>query len=187
MSIPYNENLCWENYQKYPKGLQELYPSNENRDDESSNEAARALSEIFGQTFQQPFVRGVQCIRDAARLVLKVPVRSLWTPIVLPKNWKQRERATINMKLAGYSLVQLASVPVKWGVALAALATSAISFQKAKFLLDCSEGWTAHLDGRASQLEALKEQGRKKAPNRSEYEAYKVWLYKIDPVLCRQG
>ncbi len=184
MSIPYNDNLKWDAYQsksEWYKGLPEWTPSTDHE-----SQLIRAANELFAQTFKQPVVRGVQCIRDAARLVLKVPIRSMLTPVWKSENWKQRERAKINAKLAGYSLVQLVSVPAKFLVALAALATSAISYQKAKRLLDKSERWTAHLDGRASQLEALKEEGRLNAKTREEYNAYKQRLYNIDPKLCRK-
>jgi hypothetical protein len=122
--------------------------------------------------------------------VLKVPIRAIMTPIVLPKNWKERERSKINAKLTGYSFVQLLLVPVKFLVAIAAISASAISCKRAEqWLLDKSEGWTTyttHLDGRASQLEALKEEGIKKSNTREEYAQYREWLYNIDSKLCRK-
>lgn len=119
--------------------------------------------------------------------MLKVPIRSVWTPIILSKNWRELERTKINIKLTGYSLVQLISVAFKAVIALVALVVS-IVFSKdgANWLLNKSEGWTAHLDGRAAQLEALKEVGAKNAPDRNQYDAYKQWLYAIDPKLCRK-
>ena len=192
MSIPFNDNLQWSVYQENPtwhKSQSEPAPARAEaikalRGCES--QMRRAVNEVFIQTFQQSFIRSFQCIRDTARLVLKVPVRAIWTPIVLPKNWKMCERSKINAKLTGYSFVQLVSVPAKFLVALAAIATSAISSKKAQWLLDKSEDWTSHLDGRASQLEALKEVGTVNASNRGEYKLYKVWLYSIDSKLCRR-
>ena len=142
------------------------------------------MNELSTQVFEQPFTRGVQLLRDGARLVLKVPIRALWTPIILEKNWKELERAKINAKLTGYAFVQLACVPAKFVVALVALITSPISSSQTASLLNMSKHWTAHLDGRASQLEALKEVGRKYAANPDEYNKYRDWLYQINPELC---
>lgn len=72
------------------------------------------------------------------------------------------ERAKVNVKLTGYAFVQLVSVPGKFIVALAALSAGPFSNEKAQWLLDKSVNWTIHLDGRASQLEALKEEEVKK-------------------------
>ena len=152
----------------------------------NENQAKRAAGELFSHATKQPIVRFVQLIRDTARLVLKVPFRAIATPIFLKKNWEERQRALVNAKLTGYAFVQLASVPAKFMVALIALATSALSQKGANWLLDQSEGWTAHLDGRTSQLEALKEEGAKKAKDRNEFDAYRTWLYSIDPKLCRK-
>lgn len=176
MAIPYHDNLQWG------KHLEALTWHSELPADGS--QVRRAANDLFAQTVKQPVVRSVQFVRDAARVVLKVPIRSLYTPIILPKNWKQRERATINVKLAGYSFVQLLSVPAKFLVALTALALSALSAKGAEYLLGKSQRWTTHLDGRAAQLEALKEEGRKHASTREEYEVYRTWLYGIDPQLC---
>lgn len=185
MSIPYNDNLSWASFTGSSNW--HIGPSEPTLPPliDRGNPRIR-VNEYFVQCIKKTFVpgRGVQFIRDTARLVLKVPIRSIWTPIVLPKNWRELERSKINAKLTGYSFVQLISVPVKFLVALVALATSAISWKKAHCLLDKSEGWTAHLDGRASQLEALKEVGGKKATDRNEYDQYKKWLYSIDPKLC---
>ncbi|MEX1012078.1 MAG: hypothetical protein WDZ27_00100 [Waddliaceae bacterium] len=182
MSISFNIALSWESYLEN-RDWQSV--STEKPLNGQNSEARRAANALFEQTFKQLPLRGIQFIRDTARLVLKVPIRSIWTPIVLEKNWKQRERAKINTKLVGYSLVQLLSVPVKFLVALVAIATTAVSLNKAKLLLDSSEAWTAYLDGRASQLEALKEVGRKNAKSPIEYNAYKSWLYTINPKRCR--
>ena len=102
----------------------------------------------------------------------------------LPKNWKAREHAKINATLTAYSFVQLLFVPAKFIVALTALATSAVSWKKAKYLLDKSENWSTHLNGCAAQLEALKEEGLKNASTQKEYNTYKEWIYSIDPKLC---
>jgi len=182
MSIPYNDNLVWSSYRSNPDWYKSLpEPSNNHQ-----NQLERAVNQLFEQTVKQPIARGIQFIRDSARLVLKVPIRSTLTPIVLEKNWKQRERAKINAKLTGYSFVQLLSVPVKFLIALSALATAGISQKRAKWLLDKSTDWTAHLDGGASQLEALKEEGRANAKTRDEFNQYKNWLYSIDPKFCRK-
>ncbi|MFI0435661.1 MAG: hypothetical protein ACH350_08070 [Parachlamydiaceae bacterium] len=181
MSIPFNDNLSWSVYQSNPQW-------HENQPVVTRDQCGgmRALQDIASQGVKEPVIRGVQCLRDAARLVLKVPIRSLLKPIWLEKNWKEYERAKINAKLVGYSFVQLLSVPPKFLVAIAALMTSVISSSKSQQLLDKSEYWTAHLDGRAAQLEALKEVGRPHAGSREEYLAYKEWLYGIEPRLCTQ-
>jgi hypothetical protein len=180
MSIPYNNNLNLSTYQTNPTWYENLEaPSLKNE-----HQGKRALGELFTQTFKQSFKRSVQLIRDSARLVLKVPIRAIVTPIFLKKNWQERERATINAKLTGYAFIQLLAVPVKFMVALTALGISVFSEEKAKRLLDLSEGWTTHLDGRTSQLEALKEEGAKKTQSREEFEKYRTWLYNIDPKLC---
>ncbi len=181
MSIPYNDNLKIDNYQTnltWYLGLQAPLTK-------SDSQAKRALGELY---YNQSVVRFVQFIRDTARLLLKVPYRAIATPIILEKNWQERERAKVNVKLTGYAFVQLVYVPVKFIVALVALGISARSQENAKWLLDTNEEWTAYLDGRASQLEALKEEGAKtvKAENRDEFEAYRRWLYSIDPKLCRK-
>lgn len=186
MSIPFNDNLLWKTYCTNPDRYKSQQISLPSSSIDGESQAKRAGEELLTQVFQQSVVRGIQFIRDAARLVLKVPIRSIWTPIILEKNWKQLERAKINTKLTGYALLQLVSVPVKLIVALAALVTSAVSQNRAKWLLDSTEEWTTFLDGRASQLEALKEEGGKNALTREEYNAYKNWLYSIDPKLCRK-
>lgn len=191
MAIPYNDNLIWgiqnsnPDWHKIQPEAEELAPAIDEEDAED-NQAERALIELFLKTPEQLVIRSIQFVRDSLRLVLKVPLRAVWTPIILEKNWKELERAKINAKLTGYSFVQLASVPVKFLVALAALVTSAISWETANWLLDESDEWTATMDGRASQLEALKEQAGKNAPDRDAYDAYKNWLYSIDPKLCRE-
>ena len=182
MSIPYNNNLSLPVYQTNPNWHQNLQVPSFT----SENETERAVDELFTHTFEQPVVRGIQFIRDTARLVLKVPIRAIATPIFLEKNWRERERAIVNAKLTGYSFVQLASVPVKFTVVLIALATSAISQDRAKYFLDKNEEWTAYLDGCASQLEALKEEGAKQKLSRLEFDRYKNWLSEIDPKLCRR-
>ena len=183
MSIPYNDNLSWTIYNKNPnwhtlKSAQEISKGQKNSDS--------AVNELFVQIIKQPCERGIQFIRDLARLVLKVPIRAVKAPIVLGKNWKERERCKINATLPGYSFVQLISVPVKFLIAIVAILTSAISIKRKHWLLDTSESWTAHLDGRASQLEALKEEGIKNANTAEEYYQYKKWLYEIDAERCRK-
>jgi hypothetical protein len=186
MSIPFNDALMWKGYRSNPDHYKNQPPAGAATESLPENQVKRAASELIPKTLIRAGRRSVQLIRDVARLVLKVPVRSVWTPIVLPKNWKQRKRAKINAKLAAYSFVQLVSVPAKFLVALAALTTAAFSYEKAEWLLDKSVAYTAHLDGRASQLEALKEEGLKEAKDLEEYNQYKTWLYGISPELCRK-
>jgi len=187
MSIPYNDNLQWSTYTSNPNWHETPFEATAAPSADSNSMAKRAATEALTQTFIESVVRVIQFTRDGARLALKVPVRSVLTPIILPKNWRELERTKINVKLTGYSLVQLISVPVKSVNALAALVASAVSKNGANWLLNQSESWTAHLDGRASQLEALKEVGAKGAPDRDQYDAYKQWLYGIDPKLCRKA
>jgi hypothetical protein len=182
MSIPYNDCLRLDQYYSNPNWYEDLQDSS--RKEESQSE--RAIDELFANALKQPIVRTIQLIRDTLRLVLKVPIRALATPIFLEENWQERERAKVNAKLTGYAFVQLLSVPVKFLCALIALGISTFSSEKAEWLLDTSEEWTAYIDGRTSQLEALKEEGAKKCQSREEFDAYRDWLYGIDPKLCRQ-
>lgn len=183
MSIPFNSNLGWENYKSNP----DWHPSLPTAKPEpiDSSPLKRTVHALFVQTIKESVARTIQFVRDAVRLVLKVPIRAIRTPIILSKNWKELERAKVNVKLTGYAFVQLLSVPAKFLVALAALATLVVSAKQAQKLLTASDKWTAHLDGRAAQLEALKEEGRVCAQDPTEYKAYKAWLYSIDPILCR--
>jgi hypothetical protein len=181
MSIPYNNNLRLCIYQSNPT----CFEHRPKPVQESENQVKRAVSAIFVNAVQQPFVRGVQFIRDVLRLILKVPIRAVANAIFLEKNWQEKERAQINAKLTGYAFVQLVSVPAKFAVSLVALGVATGSKKNAKWILDTSEEWTAHLDGRASQLEALKEEGAKKSESRADYEAYRAWLYHIDAKDCR--
>jgi hypothetical protein len=177
MAIPFNNALLWDNYIAKP---QWTAPQEDAAPSDRKAEVKRAVHEISIGTITQAGKRGVQFIRDALRIGLKVPIRLIKNP----KKWDVRENAKINMKLAGYAFVQLLSVPVKFVVAFAALATLVFSLKHGKSMLDSSADWTARMDGRASQLEALKEQGLKRAANKEEYEAYKTWIYSIDPKLC---
>ncbi|MDR3625066.1 MAG: hypothetical protein P4L16_08025 [Chlamydiales bacterium] len=184
MSIPYNDNLQWHTYasnsnwyKNQPEVITALLM-------DFSDVTKRAATEALAQIFKESVLRSIQFIRDGARLVLKVPIRSVWTPIILSKNWREFERTKINVKLTGYSAVQWIFVPFKSVTALAALVVSVVSKDGANWLLNKSESWTVYLDGRAAQLEALKEVGAKRAPDRNQYDAYKQWLYDIDPKLC---
>lgn len=182
MSIPYNPNLSLDScYKNSFAGILSHEPSLY-----QGSQVKRAAKEAIANLFKEPVVRGVQLLRDAARLVLKVPIRAIFNPIFLEKNWRELERAKVNAKLTGYAFIQLASVPVKFAVALAALTACAFSQETAKRWLDGSYKWTAHFDGRASQLEALKEEGAKKSKSREEFETYKAWLYRFDPSVCRK-
>jgi hypothetical protein len=182
MSIPYNDYLNLDIYQLHPNWHQFVPAPVSNNE----NQACRALKEVGSNLTVQPVVRGVQAIRDLARLVLKVPIRAVATPVCLEKNWAERERAAVNAKLTGYAWVQLACVPPKLIVALVALGVAMVSEDGARLVLDTSENWTAHLDGRASQLEALKEEGAKKLSSQEEFDKYRAWLYSIDAKLCRK-
>lgn len=182
MSIPFNDNLKLETFNENPNwhlGLTAPLP-------EYESQQSRALEELSDTVFHESLKRSEQFIRDLARLVLKVPIRSIATPIILEKNWQERERAKVNAKLAGYSFIHLLFVPAKFIVALAAIASSKFSNEIPKQLIDATEDWSAYLDGRASQLEALKEEGVKKANTSEDLEAYRSKLYKIDPRLCRK-
>lgn len=207
MSIPYSDKIKWDAYQndQFIDNRGNAVPVGSKQDLFN-----RAVKEVFVCSISQLKTRSVQFVRDALRLVLKVPIRAVKTPFIFKKYWKQCENAKINAKLTGYSFVHLLYVPVKFAVALAALATLSVSAAKAQWLLDkCDEG-SAYLDGRASQLEALKEEGLKNATmkqpildkdskpetpeeevlryddERALYNSYKQWLYRIDPRMCRQ-
>lgn len=177
MSIPYNEGISIEVFRGHAT-YQALYTF------PNGNPVKRAAIEAITNLFKEPVVRGVQLLRDTARLVLKVPIRAVVKPIFLEKNWRELERAKVNVKLTGYAFIQLVSVPAKFAVALTALAISVFSHEKAEGLLNMSRKWTIYLDGRASQLEALKEEGAKKSIDREEFEDYRNWLYHIQPLNC---
>lgn len=186
MAVPYNNCISIEAFQQSLKENQSF--SSQPTIVEGTQEKLKeiAVKEFFLQTFIQPLSRGVQFLRDAARLVLKVPIRSIWTPIILPKNWKQRERAKINTKLTGYAFIQLIAIPAKILISLTAIVTEIVFWKTAtQWLLNKSRYYTAYLDGRTSQLEALKEEGVKKSLNKKEYNNYKNWLYNFDPLMCR--
>lgn len=184
MSIPYNEILSIKNYRSDATYacLNDLPPTEQNLEDP----ATRAKGMLYSLTFKGP-ARSVQFVRDALRLILKVPVRSfILKPIFFEKNWQERERATVNLKLVGYSFIQLVAMPVKFVVALVALGIAKRNPEKAQEMLNECDIWTRHHDGRASQLEALKEEGAKSANDRAEFEAYRNWLYGIRPEFCRK-
>jgi hypothetical protein len=177
MSIPYANHLKLNCYQTHPDWHQGLSPKISDRG---------AFVYAVHQVVQFP-IRVIQLIRDVARLIFKVPIRALCTPICLEKNWQEKERAKINAKLASYAFIQLVSVPVKFGIALIALGISIASSEKAQNIVNACKNYTIHLDGRAAQLEALKEEGAKKAKTKQEYYAYRDWLYSIDPRLCKKN
>lgn len=183
MSIPFHPGLNWANFTAHRYDAKLVWEPQAPAAAPTAQRAA--VNELATQIFKQSIVRGVQLIRDSLRLVLKVPARAAWHAIWRPGNWSERERAKINVKLVGYSLAQFVFIFPKMLVAVGALATSAASQEKAKWLLSKSADWTAHFDGRASQLEALKEVGRKFANNKEEYLAFKTWVYTFDAKLCR--
>jgi hypothetical protein len=186
MSIPYSDNIRWNSYTNTPNWYTKVPVPTQNMMPENKNSVQQIVHKIFIDTFKELYTRGVQCLRDSARLILKEPIRSVWTPIILSKNWKQRERVVVNAQLVGCSFVQLVYVPTKALMAIAALATLTVSREKALQLLDISESWSANLDGCASRLEALKTEGRGNAQNQEAYHEYKEWLFKIDAKLCRK-
>lgn len=183
MSIPFHPSLNWVNFTAHPYNAKLVWEPPAPAAARTAQRAA--VNDLATQIFKQIIVRGVQFIRDGLRLVLKVPVRALLHAIWRQDNWKERERAKINVKLTGYALAQFVFILPKTLVALGALVTSAASQEKAQWLLSKSADWTAHYDGRASQLEALKEVGRNNADSKEQFIAYKTWLYNFDAKLCR--
>lgn len=173
MAIPYNNHLSYNNF---------IYNNEWYKDPQNLKPVPQKANPLF---IPELFRRSIQFIRDAARLVLKVPVRAVWTPIILKKNWRERERALINVKLTGYSFVHLVSVPIKLVATIASLAVMIFNINAFNSINVYRHSWTAFLDGRASQLEALKEVGLKKTKTDKEYETYKQWVYSIHPALCR--
>lgn len=182
MSIPYNVNLFWGAHKINADWQAHIIAPSKVVD----SQMKRAAKAAFALGLVEPFARSVQFIRDSLRLTLKVPIRALRTPYHLEKNWKELERAKINVKLTAYAFVHLLSVPAKFAVALTALALSAVSAKRANQLLDAIDTCTSTLDGRASQLEALKEEGVVNAKSKEELAAYRNWLYSLDPKLCRR-
>jgi hypothetical protein len=182
MSIPYNDNLSWVNYLSNPDWQDRAITPIKAVDSQTK----RAAKAAFNLGLVEPFTRSVQFFRDSLRLTLKVPLRALKTPYHLEKNWKEYERAKINVKLTAYSFVHVLTVPAKFGVALTALALSAVSAKRARQLLDSIDSCTSTLDGRASQLEALKEEGVVNATDKEALKTYQTWLYSLDPKLCRK-
>lgn len=147
MSIPYNNLLSWNHYSTNPTWHV------------TYTDSSKSPARNFGK-------RSEQCLRDTARLVLKVPARLMLQPL----NWQIKERSKINAKLAGYSVVLLVTVSADFFAAL--FATSL-------------QNWISIFDGRTAQLEALKEVGTTHATTKEEFELYKTWLYTIDPLKCR--
>lgn len=181
MAIPYNDQLQWSVYSSNPEWHKNAIITPPSA---SKNISEQAMLDLLTHIFIESVVRTIQFLRDGARLVLKVPVRSALKPIILSKNWRELERTKINVKLTGYAFVQLVFVPIKSVSSLAAYIVAAVSKKGARWLIHKNKKWTAHIDGRASQLEALKEVGAKNAADKEQYKAYRKWLYKIDPKLC---
>lgn len=180
MAIPYNDNLSLQMFYQNPNWYEkiETLPLTVNQ-----SIFKQTIAEVLNLSYRPPF-RSVQFLKDLARLIFKVPIRAIATPVFLKQNWKERKRALVNVKLPCYALAQLALMPVKFLFALMALGISGPFPKKARWILEKSKQWTVWLDGRSSQLEALKEEGIKKTKNRQEYYNYFTWLYKIEPSFC---
>lgn len=182
MSIPYSENLSWSNFNDDRYWYLTL--ADQSAENKQEYQGKRAMDDICDQVVNQLANRAEQFLRDAARLIIKTPFRCIYKPIVEKCIWRQYERTGINGKLALYSFVQLISVPAKFMVALTAISISSLSERTAKWLLDKSENWTKHIDGRGSKLEALKEEGLKNAQSKKAFYAYKRWIEQISSQLC---
>lgn len=184
MAIPFNPQLAWESYLQLKESSLDA-PEVVLSSIEWTVEHDEVMKFLFVQTVKEPVVRTVQFVRDLARLVLKVPYRSVKTPVWLKKNWKERRRAEMNVQLVGCAFVQMFSTLPKIPVAMTAVVLLPVSKRKAKWVRDQSEKWTAYFDGCAAQFEALKSVGRVYAKTPEEYKEYKQWLYKITPKACR--
>ena len=104
MAIPYNKCLDWgKQGDKVSISGQYKTPAYE---DSSKGQLKRAVHALFIETVTQLGVRSLQFTRDLARLILKVPIRSVITPIILPKNWPERRRVVLNIQLTGNSLLR---------------------------------------------------------------------------------
>lgn len=196
MSIPYNHYaISWDNYE-LSSGFSAMFRAINRESNFTSERTLRkdsyhlsthlnkVVSIIFIETIRDLVLRTVQFIRDSARVVLKVPIRVITTPSIVTHNWKERERTIINMKLPLYSFAQVLLVGVKFATALLSIPISVLSPKYGRSLLNQCQEQVLTLDGRAAQLEALKEEGRVHAKNPQEFANYKAWLYQFDPKEC---
>lgn len=183
MATPYSGILRWNTFKSTDNSYWHTYTEPQRIEEEPSGQTNRAAIDAVNQVVIELIARGVQCIRDTARLVLKTPIRLIFERC----HWKQLERASINGKMAFYSAVQLVSVPPKFLAALSALCISPFSQRKAKWIQDKSESWTRNIDGRMSKLEAQKEEGLKNASCKKEFLAYKKWVERIPAHRCRKN
>ena len=139
MATPYADNLKWAVYQTNPNwhlNMAKFIPKPIKRP------AEQAVYEVFIQTFKEPIVQGVQFVRDLARLVIKVPIR-----LIRSRDWQVCENAAINAKLAGYSFVRFAFVPVKLILAISAIFASSVAKSSGRFILDTSAHASTMLNG----------------------------------------
>lgn len=188
MSVPYvSEVIGWNAYlSEVENGFStnEIFVKEAAFESTKEGQAKRAVTDVFHQAIYESLKRSVLFVRHGLRTVLKTPIR-LIKATGKETLWWQKERASINAKLALYSFVQMISVPAKFLVALAALAISPFSGRNAEWLQDWSESWTENIDGRMSKLEALKEEGIVNAKTKDEYNAYKKWVQGKNALLCR--
>lgn len=173
MSVPYPDTYSWGNYKKPPEmvTVEKTSPVQVVK----AGSVDLVIQDVSKQIFKELPARGEQFVRDAARLVLKTPVRCIYRPILERCIWRQRERAVINGKMTIYSFVQLASIPGKLLAFLLAL-TPPFSGKKIALIQDLSASWTQDIDERRSKLEALKEEGLKHATEEAEFLAYETWI-----------
>jgi len=178
MSVPYSDTYRWGNFKKAPEGVKVEKHSPVKVLKASS--ADLVIQNMATQIFKEFPARCEQFVRDAARLLLKTPVRCIYRPIVEGCIWRQRERTIINGKLTFYSFVQLASIPGNFLAFLMAFGTPPFAWEKEELLQDLDASWTQDIDERRAKLEALKEEGLKHAAEETEFLAYENWIRKID-------
>ena len=178
MSVPYSDAYSWGNFKKPPEvvKVEKNSPGNVLK----ASPADLAIQDIATQIFKELPARCEQFVRDAARLILKTPVRCIYRPIVEGCIWRQRERAIINGKLTFYSLVQLGSIPGNFLASLIAFVSPPYAWEKVVLVQDLNASWTQDIDERRAKLEALKEEGLKHATEEAEFLAYESWIRQID-------
>lgn len=181
MSIPYSDDFKWGVFNQ-AREVPQLRETALAFAPTAEIQRLRAVNELWDQVSRQLVLQGIQSLRDTARLVLKTPIRIAKNPF----SWKTRQRTEINTKMAAYSVVQFASVPFKFGVALVALVTTPVTPAGSNTLLNKSFKWTSDIHLRMSKLEALKEEGLANAQSESDFLQYKAWIKQCS-VTIREG
>lgn len=178
MSVPYSDSYSWGNFKKTSEAVK--VEKNPLANVSKASPADLAIQDVAVQIFKEFPARCEQFVRDAARLIIKTPIRCIYRPIVEGCIWRQRERAIINGKLTFYSFVQLGSIPGKFLASLIAFLNPPFAWKKVELVQDLHANLNQDIDERRAKLEALKEEGLKHAGEEAEFLAYESWIRQIE-------